>query len=99
MAITQAEKADKRIEAILSEAPTDRPAMLEGIETYLRTGNVYGHFLTALLSNKFAEAVTSADGHNSKVINEWALWLWNSVPRNAWGSEGIVDDYTGLNGL
>jgi hypothetical protein len=84
------------ISDIARDAPTEEEAMLNGIVTYYKTGNVYGDFLTALLTNNFVEAVTRADAHNSEFIHEWALWLYNSVPMDSWGSEEIVEDYTGL---
>lgn len=89
-------QTERHIEKIVQAAPTDQEAMLDGIYQYFSTGQVYGHFLTALLTNDFARTVTSADSHNSERISEWAIWLWNDVPRNAWGSTKTVDAYTGL---
>lgn len=84
------------ISEITREAPTEDAAVLNGITTYYKTGEVHGHFLSALFANDFVGAVTSADAHNSEFIYEWAIWLYNFVPVNSWGSEEIVDGYTGL---
>jgi hypothetical protein len=96
MTATQQKDIERLIEDIVLEAPTEEQAMVDALYRYFSSGEVYGHFLRALLSNNFAEAVTRADAHNSEFIYEWAIWLWNSVPQRAWGSEDIVQEFTGL---
>lgn len=46
-----------------------------------------GHFFFAVLSNNFGEACTTADTMNYPRLREWALFLYNDVPRDCWGSK------------
>jgi len=87
------------IDEILADAPTEDEQMLSAIETYFTTGEVHGDFLRNLMANDFARTVTCADAHNSEFIHEWAIWVWNSIPMESWGSAQKVEDYEGMSDL
>lgn len=64
--------------------------MREAVRNWVLRGEPHprsmGHFFQAVLSNNFGEAVTSADGTNSRCLRQWALFLYNDVPSSCWGS-------------
>ncbi len=60
--------------------------MREPAQLYIEEGYPVGDFLTAVLRNRFVEAIGSADIINSHHFKEWARWLHNEVPIDAWGS-------------
>lgn len=96
---TAHEAADKRSKAqrIVDAAPTENDAMQVALDKYFMYGyNHHGHFLSALLANDFVEACTRADSTNKDLLHEWAIWLYNDVPANAWGSDEIADAYEGV---
>jgi hypothetical protein len=45
-----------------------------------------GSFLRAVLSDKLVEAYAAADEANTVAMREWAAFLYEYAPRNAWGS-------------
>lgn len=46
-----------------------------------------GSFFRAVLTNDLAGAVSRADHMNGVCLREWALLLYNDIPRACWGSE------------
>lgn len=56
------------------------------IRRYIERGIEPGHFLAALLSNDFMEAVGRADDENQRHIITWARFLCNEAPRGCFGS-------------
>ncbi len=46
-----------------------------------------GDFLTAVLCNNFWRAVLYADDTNEKALRDYALFIYNQLPPDAWGSE------------
>jgi hypothetical protein len=69
------------------------PHMIDGIKNWLELGIMPGSFLTALLTNDFTQAVVKADSINEKYFREWALFMLNHMPDNAWGSPDIVNNW------
>ena len=57
-----------------------------GMQRYLEHGIEGGHFLTNVLSNDLAGAVTHADSINIKLLPDIVKWLYNEAPNGAWGS-------------
>ena len=75
--------------------------MREIARKYIEEGYPVGGFLTAVLRNSFTEAIGNADTINSHHFKEWAMWLHNEVPMEAWGSHEKVAEWLekgGLNG-
>lgn len=60
--------------------------MTDGIERYIMRGVPCGHFLTALLSNDFIEAVARGDDANQAALIGWAKFLYNYAPAGCYGS-------------
>lgn len=67
------------------------PVRMHGpVVRYLKHKIKPGSFLTAVLSNKLVDAYSYADDDNRQYIENWALWLYNDVPGDSWGSEAVV---------
>lgn len=74
--------------------------MMHGaIARYIEHGIRPGHFLTALLSNDFMEAMGRADSENMAAIQGWAQFLYNYVPSNCYRSPEKVKAWMAHNGL
>lgn len=65
--------------------------MQDGLRRYIEQGIPMGGFGTAVLANDFVGAALRADETNLRCLREWALWLTNECPRNAWGSYVTVN--------
>ena len=65
--------------------------MRRGAIDYLTKGLRPGSFLYKTLSNDLVGAFGRADDVNILHMREWAEWLYNSCPRDAWGSEEKVE--------
>ena len=63
------------------------PYMIDGVRNWLEKGIEPGSFLQALLMNDFAMAVVKADSMNKHLLHDWAIFLLNEMPPEAWGSE------------
>lgn len=68
--------------------------MLEALLRYKERGIPPGDFLQAVLCNDLVEAVGRADDYNIEVIPAYADFLYNQLPRTAWGSEEAIDRYS-----
>lgn len=74
-----------------SKVPT---RYMEGaVRRYIESGIPGGSFLTALFSNDLIEAFVHADADNAEAMRDWTRFLYNEVPRDAWGSPDIVKDW------
>jgi hypothetical protein len=95
---TQSHRAELAAE-IATHAPTDDEATQSTIVSYLMDGDEtrMGHFLTSVFEDSFVEACTRADATNQELLHEWAIWLYNYPPANAWGSPQKVEEFKGLN--
>ena len=60
--------------------------MREPARLYIEEGELPGGFLMAVLTNNLVEAAARADEVNQQRLFEWAGWLYNEVPKPAWGS-------------
>jgi len=76
-------KSDVRVALKLHGLP---PLMLEGIWNYLHHRIAPGGFLSAVVANDFMESAMRADEHNRFRLKEWAQFMFNEFPPNAWGS-------------
>lgn len=65
--------------------------MQEAARNYIENGIKPGSFLTAVLENNLVKAYCYADGINLLAMHDWATWLYNDVPGNAWGSRNKVE--------
>lgn len=73
--------------------------MREGARAYVERGVWPGDFLRAVLSDSLTEAYERADSINTDAMELWALWLHNECPREAWGSEAVVQMWIERGGL
>lgn len=64
-----------------------------GLLRYLLLGLRPGHFLTAVLENNLAEAFGRADETSRAGLFSLVTFLYNDVPRSAWGSPAKVEDW------
>ena len=69
------------------------PHMHEGITGYVEEHRPPGSFLRAALSNDFLTAALRADEENRAALAGWAMFLYNYVPANCWGSPERVSEW------
>lgn len=67
--------------------------MREGVRDYVLHGREPGGFLRAVLENDLVEAFARADSINSALMSEWATFLYNEMPYEAWGSPEKVEKW------
>ncbi|RKX65237.1 MAG: hypothetical protein DRP42_05075 [Tenericutes bacterium] len=53
---------------------------------YIETHYLPGDFLQAVLANNLVMAFARADATNAAAMQQWASWLYNECPSQAWGS-------------
>lgn len=63
------------------------------LSNYIEHGFEPGGFLCAVLSNDLMGAVARADSMNAVAIPEIAKFIYNQVPRGAWGSAERISEY------
>ena len=73
--------------------------MQPGARGYVEDGQPPGGFLTAVLTNDLTEAFGRADGINREYMFQWATWLYNECPGNAWGTQEAVDAWVEKGGV
>ena len=73
--------------------------MMSGLERYKNYGRAPGGFLEKIICNDFVMATGHADDNNIKVLPAYAAYLYNELPRGAWGSEQIYNQWTAQGGL
>lgn len=44
-----------------------------------------------MLENDLVNAFGRADPENRAAMADWALWLWNDIPSQSWGSRAKVE--------
>ena len=62
----------------------------DGMRLYVEHGIMPGSFMTAVLENNLVEAFAHADDINIHRMFDYANFLYNELPGNAWGSSAIV---------
>lgn len=65
--------------------------MRDGMRRYLEDGIEPGGFALACLANELVGAFGRADDVNALAMREWAEWLYNECPSQAWGSREKVN--------
>lgn len=84
------EQIRREHEAVFS--PDSCPQHLrESLERYALHGIPTGDCLRAVLANDLMEAFCRADVETARSMAAIASYVWNRVPRDAWGSYGDVD--------
>lgn len=63
----------------------------EDARDYVEHREAPGGFLMAVLTNNLVDAFALADPTNREALADWALWLWNDIPRECWGSRDKVE--------
>ena len=58
----------------------------EGIDAYVEDGVPPGEFLRAVLANDLMEAFGQADTNNRAAMFYICMYIYNQIPREAWGS-------------
>lgn len=71
--------------------------MEHGVRLYVEEGISPGSFLKAVLANDFMGAVGRADSSNGELLREWAMFVYNYLPTDCWGSYERVNNWKGLN--
>lgn len=61
--------------------------MMDGLKLYIENRIPPGHFLSAVISNDLAEAVSRADDTNIRNIPAYLGYLYNEAPSGCWGSK------------
>ena len=61
--------------------------MREPAKRYVEDGDLPGRFLQAVLQNDFVQVVFRADDINGAMLKDWAMWVYNECPSQAWGSQ------------
>jgi hypothetical protein len=70
-----------------------REDLYGAFERYLNHGIMPGGFLTAVLENDLAGAISRADVENYVNLKNIVMYVWNFLPHNAWGSREKVQAY------
>lgn len=65
--------------------------MHSAVTDYLKRGLEPGDFLRAVLENDLVQAFGRADTTNLEHMFDWASFLYNEMPSNAWGSKEKVN--------
>lgn len=78
-----------------SKCPSKR--MEPSVRLYVEEGISPGSFLKAVLANDFMGAVGRADSSNGELLREWAMFVYNYLPTDCWGSYERVNEWKGLN--
>ncbi len=65
----------------------------ESLAIYLHHGVIPGSFMRALIENNLVHAAMCADHRNKHYLFEWASFLYNHMPSDAWGSAEKVLAY------
>ena len=65
--------------------------MFDALRLYIEHGKQPGQFLTAVISNDLAEAVSRADDENINNLPAYIGYLYNEVPSGCWGSPDIMN--------
>jgi len=71
----------------------------EALDQYAADGSPPGGFLTACLENKFVQACTGADLQNQTFLISIALYIYNDIPSDCWGSNEKVDAWIAAGGI
>jgi hypothetical protein len=74
-------------------------AMRDSIEQYVLVGRPVGHFLEAVISNRFKDACFRADDDNIKILRTYAYWFHNHTPHNCEGSPEAYKKWVEVGGL
>lgn len=77
-------------------------AALDTLKAYVKYGVPPGDFMTAVLANDLMESFGKADERNRAALFDICSYIYNSVPRVAWGNYKCVEDWIkqgGMDGL
>jgi hypothetical protein len=69
---------------------------------YIEEGIIPGSFLEAVIQNNLIESFSRADSLNIERMFYIARFVYAEMPRQAWGSKEIMENWSnagGLNGL
>lgn len=73
--------------------------MWAGIINYVMRGVVPGHFLIAVFSNDLIGAFEHADGGNERVMKDYAIFVYNHIPSDCWGSNDAIQKWHEFGGM
>lgn len=73
--------------------------MQDSLLRYVRTGQLTGDFLRAVLSNNLFDAVGRADHNNLAIIPLYVQWLYNRAPLGCYGAPEVVAAWIANGGL
>lgn len=67
--------------------------MWEGLIEYVEKGTPQGSFLMALLEGNFYEMARCADSNNSRLFYNYAMFFYNEMPSDCYGSAERVKNW------
>lgn len=67
-----------------TKVPTQH--MVEGVRNWVEHGVYPGSFLTCCFANDLYRAASKADMFNRRNLYEWAIFMFNELPADCWGS-------------
>lgn len=73
--------------------------MQDSLLRYVRTGQLTGDFLRAVVSNDLFNAVGRADRTNLPLIPLYVRWLYNRAPLGCYSSPALVAEWIRNGGL
>jgi hypothetical protein len=75
------------------------PVAAETLANYIVFGMPPGGFMTAVLANDLVGAFGRADMYNVDRMQWYAKAIYNSIPSQAWGSYGKVQQWIASGGI
>lgn len=73
--------------------------VMETLVAYRDTGRSPGGGITAVLANDLGQAVARLDDENIAVLANIHIWIYNKLPRGAWGDYEAVYDWQRRGGM
>jgi len=67
--------------------------MREGMKLYIEDGIMPGSFLQAVICNDLVGSFAKADDVNIEHMKDYANFLYNEMPMDAWGSRGKMEKW------
>ena len=73
--------------------------MQDSLTQYILTGRSVGEFLSAILNNDLAKAVSHGDDMNQPIIHMYVKFLYNHAPSGCWGRSNSTKSWMECGGL
>jgi hypothetical protein len=70
------------------------PAVMEGLQLYIKEGILPGDFLLAVLENNLSRAIAHADRYSLAGLVPLVRYIYNNAPASAWGTPEKVTKFS-----